>query len=211
MTDKPTDAEIKKALECCVSNKHICPHNCPMLKNKECLESLRKNALDLINRLQEKIKFAENINHLQMEELQSLKDKNKVLSNELAKSLQDAEYKQAENEKLNVELKNLTTVIKNLTSENRNLTSYLTSANADNERLKDEYAETKKRNQDLVCVFQTYKVEAYKECIEKVKMEAENATCVYEPDRPQEDNMVYHISNIRLNNLLKELVGEDNG
>lgn len=54
------------------------------------------------------------------------------------------------------------------------------------------------------------KAEAYKECIEKVKMEAENATCVYEPDRPQADNMVYHISNIRLNNLLKELVGEDN-
>ena len=54
------------------------------------------------------------------------------------------------------------------------------------------------------------KTEAYKECIEKVKTEAENATCVYEPDRPQADNMVYHISNIRLDNLLKELVGEDN-
>jgi hypothetical protein len=55
------------------------------------------------------------------------------------------------------------------------------------------------------------KAEAYKECIDKVKMEAENATCVYEPDRPQADNMVYHISSIRLDNLLKELVGEDNG
>ena len=45
-----TDSEIVKALECCVSSKHICPHTCPMLKNRECLESLRKNALDLINR-----------------------------------------------------------------------------------------------------------------------------------------------------------------
>lgn len=53
------------------------------------------------------------------------------------------------------------------------------------------------------------KAEAYKECIEKVKIEAENATCVYDPDRPQADNMVYHISNIRLDNLLKELVGEN--
>ena len=53
-------------------------------------------------------------------------------------------------------------------------------------------------------------VEAYKECIEKVKMEAENATCVYESDRPQADNMVYHISNIRLDNLLKEKVSESN-
>ena len=53
MPDKKlTDNEIIKALECCVLAKHICPHDCPMLKNKECLESLRKNALDLINRLQ---------------------------------------------------------------------------------------------------------------------------------------------------------------
>ena len=53
MTDKKlTDNEVVKALECCVESKHICPHTCPMLKNKECLESLRKNALDLINRLQ---------------------------------------------------------------------------------------------------------------------------------------------------------------
>lgn len=55
------------------------------------------------------------------------------------------------------------------------------------------------------------KSEAYREFADKVKMEAENATCVYEPDRPQADNMVYHISNIRLNKILKELVGEDDG
>ena len=45
-----TDNEIIKALECCVSSKHICHHTCPMLENEECLSSLRKNALDLINR-----------------------------------------------------------------------------------------------------------------------------------------------------------------
>lgn len=50
-----TDNEIIKALECCVSANYICPHTCPMLKNKECLTSLRKNALDLITRLQAKI------------------------------------------------------------------------------------------------------------------------------------------------------------
>lgn len=59
MPDKKlTDNEIVKALECCVLAKHICPHTCPMLKNKECLASLRKYALDIINRLQ-----AENENY----------------------------------------------------------------------------------------------------------------------------------------------------
>ncbi len=69
------------------------------------------------------------------------------------------------------------------------------------------FAKTEKEYDDFK---KNIKAEAYKECIEKVKMEAENATCVYEPDRPQADNMVYHISNIRLDNLLKELVGDGN-
>ena len=95
---------------------------------------------------------------------------------------------------------------------------------AENERLKpfeDKFAEYNShiRVEDMLVFASSLeewlefcdnlKAEAYKECIEKVKTEAENATCVYEPDRPQADNMVYHISNIRLNNLLKELVGED--
>lgn len=50
-----TDNEIIKALECCVLNKHICPHTCPMLKSKDCLESLRKYALDLITHQQDEI------------------------------------------------------------------------------------------------------------------------------------------------------------
>jgi hypothetical protein len=83
---------------------------------------------------------------------------------------------------------------------------------AENKRLKNAYKQCAFERDAYIEIENTAiaeaKAEAYKECIEKVKMEAENATCVYEPDRPQADNMVYHISNIRLNNLLKELVGD---
>ena len=84
---------------------------------------------------------------------------------------------------------------------------------AENEKLNKENENLlirlcKKVNQESKAIEKLIKAEAYKECIEKVKMEAENATCVYEPDRPQADNMVYHISNIRIGNLLKELVGD---
>lgn len=58
MTDKKlTDAEIKKALECCVINKNCngCPHydfwnDKP--KINECLETTCENALAYINRLE---------------------------------------------------------------------------------------------------------------------------------------------------------------
>lgn len=48
-----TDIEIKKALECC-GDKHKKCDNCPAM-GYECIE-LERNALDLINRLQAKIK-----------------------------------------------------------------------------------------------------------------------------------------------------------
>ena len=78
-------------------------------------------------------------------------------------------------------------------------------------RLKAEIERLQKAVEDKggLILIETAKSEAYREFADKVKMEAENATCVYEPDRPQADNMVYHISNIRLNKILKELVGED--
>ena len=59
-----TDNEIIKALDCCVSANYICPHTCPMLKNKDCLTSLRKNALDLITRQQAEIENLKNENFI---------------------------------------------------------------------------------------------------------------------------------------------------
>ena len=55
MTDKLTDKEIVKALECCINN--LCP-NCPLghhitgTYNEHCGDDLMKYALDLINHLQ---------------------------------------------------------------------------------------------------------------------------------------------------------------
>jgi FtsZ-binding cell division protein ZapB len=54
MPDKLTDSEIVKALKCCILND--CSRNCPLyyttLSYRQCREATRKNALDLINRLQ---------------------------------------------------------------------------------------------------------------------------------------------------------------
>ena len=47
---KPTDNEIKKALECCITYKQLCPMICPMHNDSHCLPKLKEYALDLINR-----------------------------------------------------------------------------------------------------------------------------------------------------------------
>lgn len=60
-----TDADIKKALECCSLGDHIgvCAE-CPFTDIcDEDEQALQKNALDLINRQQKKIKKLENIEH----------------------------------------------------------------------------------------------------------------------------------------------------
>ena len=51
MPDKLTNAEIKKALECCKNDGIIC-FQCPYKKTNGCMEKLSADALDLINRLQ---------------------------------------------------------------------------------------------------------------------------------------------------------------
>ena len=52
MTDKkPTDKEIKKALECCKNEGVVC-FECPYKKANGCMEKLSADALDLINRLE---------------------------------------------------------------------------------------------------------------------------------------------------------------
>lgn len=75
-----TDAEIIKALELCQLEDTTVCETCPLGKlYPYCDDVLAPATVDLINRLQEKVKFAENINHLQMEELQSQKAENERL------------------------------------------------------------------------------------------------------------------------------------
>lgn len=103
MDKKLTDNDIKNNIIWCMNPNNACA-DCPyyeLRKSMDCVASLFTDTLDYINRLEKKFKFAENINHLQMEEIQNLKEKNNVLAYELGNSLQDTENKQAEIERLN--------------------------------------------------------------------------------------------------------------
>ena len=62
MSNKLTDKEIVKALECCGSNAYLCGE-CPYKRIDNCELKLSADALDLINRLQaenERLKNANN-------------------------------------------------------------------------------------------------------------------------------------------------------
>ena len=58
MTDKLTDEQIKKALECCVKGNidNSCPE-CPLVDYDGCMEHLVVYLADLINRLQAEIEM----------------------------------------------------------------------------------------------------------------------------------------------------------
>lgn len=60
---------------------------------------------------------------------------------------------------------------------------------------------------DAMKMYDTIKAEAYKECIEKVKEKSKKTEIVCSGALV---TMSYAISNKNLNNLLKELVGENN-
>ncbi len=154
MPDKKlTDNEIVKALECCVSSNHICSHTCPMLKNKECLASLRKYALTLINRLQEE-------NERLLSTVQSClntackqEDLMQMIAKEKQQYFDDLQTAKAENERL----KHFEDKIAEFNSHIR-VENMLVFASSLEEWL--EFCDN-------------LKAEAYKECIEKVKEKEE--------------------------------------
>ena len=90
---KPTDNEIKKALECCVKVGYpFGCHDCPYC-SLDCNEHLDADALDLINRQKEEI-----------ERLKERRDKWKQIAEDFDKASRDTEKEiedlQTENEKL---------------------------------------------------------------------------------------------------------------
>ena len=76
MPNKLTDAEVKKALECC-SEPYCNDNQCPLHKNtintKDCITQLSTNALDLINRLEGENKKNETIIRFADKTIESLK------------------------------------------------------------------------------------------------------------------------------------------
>ena len=86
MPDKLTDAEVKKALECC-SEPYCNDNQCPLYKNtintKDCITQLSTNALDLINRLEGENKKNENIIRIADKTIATLDAENESLKAEV--------------------------------------------------------------------------------------------------------------------------------
>lgn len=226
MTDKkPTDSEIVKALECCVSEQYTC-RDCPYQEIKHysddegfeimpngkryddwsCERWLNVDLLDLINRLQANVE-----NYKQIAENQQ-------------KIILDKAF---ENKKLKAEIERLTKSVTTLTKSISELTDEV-------ERQKKAKDESFLFAANIIeaekTVIAETKAEAYKECIEKVKEEIKQALeSNYKARNEREkkeinlylDDLFWNycsgkIDCLRglddfLGNLLKELVGEDNG
>lgn len=196
MTDKLTDNEIIKVLECCVGDAEgkNC-FDCPLYEIDDCQAHMYLDALDLINRLQAELKVS-----------------NEALNNSIKL-----------NNRLETQNKDLAETVHNLTLEKDALFDKAEELKAEVERLKDEiciqYKIIDERGAEVFrqdrCIrtlhekLEIDKAEAYKECIEKV----EEIIC----DNTYPDFDVNHKAvNIwkaeaykDINNLLKEMVGED--
>lgn len=102
MPNNLTDAEIKKALECCIKSSHFgeCFENeCPLVSEKGCKvgrETLYPYALDLINRQEEEIK------HLDIE--------SDILKADVENLNRICDEVNAENESLKAEVEKLKTL-----------------------------------------------------------------------------------------------------
>ena len=82
MTDKLTDKEVVKALECRVKDK--CPE-CPYFHSYPCdkCRNMQTDALDLINRLQAKVEKCEKVEHFADKTIATLQAENERLGKEL--------------------------------------------------------------------------------------------------------------------------------
>lgn len=186
MTDKKlTDKEIKKALESYI--KDIGCAKCGF-KDKYLLAVL-DNTLDLITRQQAIVEKSEKVEYFADKTIVTL---------------------QAENERLEVENQSLR-------SAANSLKMHYEEAQAEIERLNKVY----QANQQLInALNKSYflaKAEAYKEFAEKAIDRVEKARQKYqrlckEQGEEMEEHMHIHFNGIIgiINNLLKELVGEDN-
>lgn len=185
---KLTDNEIVKALECCTTNGATCKE-CPAfvkVDRSNCKKYFR-GALDLINRLQAEIEKWQGGYMTQKQEIANLEIELKAMRGA-------ANSYKAENERL--------------TKENAILSQNADTAFQDGlNEAQDLYAEQVKTE---------IKAEAYKEFAESAVERVDNAKQKYqrlckEQGEEMEEHMHIHFNGITkiINNLLKELVGED--
>ena len=192
MTNKLTDAEIKKAWWSCNQGEssYICLR-CPLYDDevitRECAENLKAKVLDLINRQEEKIK--------------TLQDKYRWLDQE--------------SDILKADVENLNRICDEVNAENQSL-------KAEVERLKNAYKqcawerdvfaedikeEIKKDCSYLMLDIKTIKAEAYKEFAEKLKEKHRRIT---DYDEAGFGCQIFIVEESYIDNLLNELVGDNN-
>ncbi|MBQ4153877.1 MAG: hypothetical protein IJE01_01590 [Clostridia bacterium] len=154
MPDKLTDSEIKKALECCYTTGTPC-EDCPLCDIEECNDILMAEYVkDLINRQDFKIYQLEK----QVSEIQNanLIDFKGTVGNYIA-----------ENESLKAEVERLQNILLSFTSK---VTAWSNKKGYDTTELSLIAILDESKN-----VTANIKTEAYKECIEKVKTEIDEA------------------------------------
>ena len=155
MPNKLTDAEVKKALECCSEPKgeHPC-RECPLLyRDGSCTTLLVKSALDLINRQDAKIEQLEK-QHIEDDKL--LNDRVQEAVNAVSKA----------NQKY---VDSLEKAFNDRTAEKQNLEFENKELKAEVERLKDYNENLLTANTSLSNEILDVKAEAYKEFAERLK------------------------------------------
>lgn len=190
MPDKKlTDSEIVKALMCCTKGLEC--KNCPANPHKGnygyCTGLLLKDTLDLINRLQAEIEKWQSGYMTQKQEIANLEIELKAMRGA-------ANSYKAENERL----KNTIAIFTNNAVDFANEIDRHKKDKDDAFQLAADIV-----NAEKIVVVQA-KAEAYKEFAERLKMRAINRYNEY-------DNQEFPYATItHIDNLLKELVGEDN-
>lgn len=221
MPNKLTDAEVKKALECC--GKDDCD-NCPNTFGN-CYSNLAGYTLDLINRQEGEIEKNENIIRVADKTIETLNAENEVLKRRNTTLEKLAEHRKK--------------AIFERVERNLELRKELKTANAENENLKAEVERLQKSIELMKgakCVYSydgetleycttspcpisktvdQIKAEAYKEFADKTNEKIEKARQKYqrlckEQGEQEDEVMNIHFNGIikLVNNLLNELVGD---
>jgi FtsZ-binding cell division protein ZapB len=220
MPDKKLpNSEIVKALECCLGDSCY-SSECSFFEEtkdgEHCQRVAVKHALDLINRLQAKVEYykknrnkyqddvmylAKQLDNLQAENERLRKDKQPMIVNSIQDDFcgvpcefmeEKINYTQADNKRLKADI--------------GTLESKMITLNALIEIKNDTICNLMKTVDALESQLKTIKAEAYKECIEKVKEKSKKTEIVCSGALV---TISYAISNKNLDNLLKELKGND--
>jgi hypothetical protein len=194
MTDKISDNEIVKALECCydLDSSAIC-HQCPLYQTEDCRDGyLGLQAYHLINRLNAEIEEWQGGYMTQKQEIANLEIELKAMRGA-------ANSYKAEIERLKKSNRNWRRKVQRLRAENKLLIDNDVSNKYPNCVLVEKGRIYTRTLEDYDELIGDISAEAYKEFAERLKAMA----------KANEWNGT--ICGVDIDNLLKELVGDENG